>query len=132
MPRRPDPGDGGPPPAWRPVWPSARDAAWTMRPWDGHPGNRVVCVGSRAMRAWPDVEAVAANPDGVLRRLVIGRGGGVGGSRPAVREVADASLAQAVAPGTVTPGLAPNAQALHGMAVVVGRGRRLVEPPDRV
>jgi len=127
-----DPGDGGQPPAWLQVWPSARDAARTTRPWEGHPGDRVAFVVSREMRAWQAVEAVAANPEGVLRRLVIGRGGWFGRSRPEVREVADEDLAHAVAQGTFTQWLEHNAQALHGMAVVVGRGRRVVEPPDRV
>jgi len=137
LPRRPvhrrhDPGSGGTPPAWLPVVPNTRDAAWTTRPWDGHPGDRVAFVVSRERRAWQAVEAVAANPEGVLRRLVIGRGGWVGRSRPEVREVADASLAHAVAQDTFPPWLAHNAQALHGVSLVVGRGRRVVEPPDRV
>jgi hypothetical protein len=87
-----EPGYGGTPPAWLQVWPNTRDAAWTTRPWEGHAGDRVAFVVSSEMRAWPEVEAVAANPEGVLRRLVIGRGGWFGRSRPEVREVADEYL----------------------------------------
>jgi hypothetical protein len=109
-----DPGYGGQPPAWRQVLPSARDAAWTTRQWEGHPGDRVAFVVSSEMRAWQEVEALAANPEGVLRRLVIGSGGWFGRSRPEVREVADEYLANAVAQGTFTQWLAHNAQALNG------------------
>ena len=107
------------PPGGRCV-PSARDSAWTTRQWEGHPGDRVAFVVSSEMRAWQEVEAVAANPEGVLRRLVIGRGGWFGRSRPEVREVADESLAHAVAQGTFTQWLEHNAQALSRH---VGRGR---------
>jgi hypothetical protein len=126
------PGDGGQPPAWLQVVPRAGDSAWTTRQWEGHPGDGVVFVVSSEMRAWQDVEAVAANPEGVLRRLVIGSGGWFGRSRPEVREVADDSLAHAVAQGTFTQWLEHNAQALHGMSLMVGRGRSVVAQPDRV
>jgi hypothetical protein len=130
--RRHDPGYGGTPPAWLQVLPSARDSAWTTRPWEGHPGDRVAFVVSSDMRAWQAVEAVAANLEGVLRRLVIGRGGWFGRSRPEAREVADEYLATAVAQGAFTQWLEQNAQARNGMSVVVGRGRSVVEQPDRV
>ena len=112
--------------------PNARDSAWTTRQWDGHPGDRVAFVVSSEIRAWQEVVAVAANPEGDLRRLVIGSGGWFGRSRPEVREVADEYLAHAVAQGTFTQWLEQNAQVLHGMSVVVGRGRSVVEQPDRV
>jgi hypothetical protein len=127
-----DPRYGGKPPAWLQVLPRASDSAWTTLQWEGHPGDRVAFVVSSEMRAWQEVEAVAANPEGVLRRLVIGSGGWFGRSRPEVREVADEYLANAVAQGTFTQWLERNAQALHGMSVVVGRGRSVVEQPDRV
>jgi hypothetical protein len=127
-----DPGYGGQPPAWLQVLPSARDSAWTTLQWEGHPGDSVAFVVRSEMRAWQEVEAVAANPEGVLRRLVIGSGGWFGRSRPEVREVAYEYLANAVAQGTFTHWLEHNAQALHGMSLVVGRGRSVVEQPDRV
>jgi hypothetical protein len=91
-----------------------------------------VFVVSSEMRAWQEVAAVAANPEGVLRRLVIGSGGWFGRSRPEVREVADEYLAHAVAQGTFPQWLEQNAQARNGMSVVVGRGGSVVEQPDRV
>jgi hypothetical protein len=127
-----DPRYGGQPPAWLQVVPSARDSAWTTLQWEGNPGDRVAFVVRSEMRAWQEVEAVAANPEGALRRLVIGNGGWFGRSRPEVREVADDYLANAVAQGTFTQWLEHNAQALHGMSVVVGRGRSVFEQPDRV
>jgi hypothetical protein len=95
-----EPGDGGQPPAWPQVVPRARGSAWTTLQWEGHPGDRVVFVVRSEMRAWQEVAAVAANPEGVLRRLAIGRGGWFGRSRPEVRQVADEHLAHAVAQGT--------------------------------
>jgi hypothetical protein len=127
-----EPGDGSQPPAWPQLLPRARDSAWTTLQWEGHPGDRVVFVVSSEMRAWQEVAAVAANPEGVLRRLVIGSGGWFGRSRPEVREVADDYLAHAVAQGTFTPWLEQNAQARNGMSVVVGRGGSVYEQPDRV
>jgi hypothetical protein len=127
-----EPGYGGKPPAWLQVLPSARDSAWTTLQWEGNPGDSVAFVVRSEMRAWQEVVAVAANPEGVLRRLVIGSGGWFGRSRPEVREVADDYLANAVAQGTFTPWLEQNAQALNGMSLVVGRARSVFEQPDRV
>jgi hypothetical protein len=127
-----DPGYGGKPTAWLQVLPNTRDSAWTTRQWEGTPGDRVAFMVSSEMRAWQEVAAVAANPEGVLRRLVIGSGGWFGRSRPEVREVADDYLANAVTQGTFTHWLEQNAQALNGMSVVVGRGGSVVEQPDRV
>lgn len=127
-----DPRYGGKPLAWRQVMPNTRDSAWTTLQWEGHPGDRVAFVVSSEMRAWQEVEAVAANPEGVLRRLVIGNGGWFGRSRPEVREVAYDYLAHAVAQDTFTQWLEQNAKALNGMSVVVGRGGSFFEQPDRV
>jgi len=80
------------------------------------------------------VEAVAANPAGVLRRLVSGRGGWVGRSRPEAREVADESLAHAVAPGAFTQWLAHNCRDNGPDTFAIGvckpRGRE-AEPSDQ-
>jgi hypothetical protein len=127
-----EPGDGGKPPAWPQVLPRAMDSAWTTLQWEGHPGDRVVFVVSSEMRTWQEVAAVAANPEGASRRLVIGSGGWFRRSRPEVREVADDYLANAVARGTFPQWLEQNAQALNGISVAVGRGRSVVELPDRV
>jgi hypothetical protein len=66
----------------------------------GFSGDSVAFVVRSEMRAWQEVEAVAANAEGVLRRLVIGSGGWFGRSRPEVCEVAYDHLANAVAQGT--------------------------------
>jgi hypothetical protein len=127
-----DAGYGGKPPAWQQVLPSNRDSAWTTLQWEGNPGGSVAFVVRSEMRAWQEVEAVAENPEGVLRRLVIGGGGWFGRSRPEVREVTDDYLVNAVAQGTFTQWLERYAQTLHGMSLVVGRGRSVFEQPDRV
>ena len=127
-----DPGYGGRPPASLQVLPNTRDSAWTTLQWEGNPGDRVAFVVRSEMRGWQEVVAVATNSEGVLRRLVIGSGGWFGRSRPEVREVADDYLVNAAAQGTFTQWLEQNTQALHGMSVVVGRGRSVFEQPDRV
>jgi hypothetical protein len=127
-----DPGYGGTPPAWLQVLPNTRDSAWTTLQWEGNPGDSVAFVVRSEMRAWQEVVAVATNPDGVLRRLVIASGGWFGRSRPEVPEVADDYLAHAVAQDTFTHWLGQNAKALNGMSVVVGRGGSFFEHPDRV
>jgi hypothetical protein len=66
----------------------------------GFSGDSVAFVVRSEMRAWQEVEAVAANAEGVLRRLVIGSGRWFGRSRPEVCEVAYDHLANAVAQGT--------------------------------
>jgi hypothetical protein len=129
-----EPGYGGQPPAWLQVWPRARDAAWTTRPWEGHPGDSVALVVSSEMRAWQEVEAVAANPEGVLRRLVIGHGGWFGRSRPEVHEVTDESLTNDVAQGTFTQWLEHNCRdnGLDTFAIGVCKPRgREAEPGDQ-
>jgi hypothetical protein len=127
-----DPGYGGTPSAWLQVLSHARESIWTTLQWDGHPGDRVAFVVRSEMRAWQEVEAVAANSEGVLRQLVIGSGGWFGRSRPEVPEVANDYLAHAVAQDTFTQWLEQNTQARNGMSVVVGRGGSVVEQPDRV
>lgn len=127
-----DPGYGGQPPARLQVLPSTRDSAWTTLQWEGKPGDSVAFGIRSEIRAWQEVAAVAANPEGVLRRLVIGSSGWFGRSQHEVREVASDYIANAVAQGTFTPWLAQNAKTIDGMSVVVGRGRNVVTEPDRV
>ena len=127
-----DPRYGGKAPARLHVLPSTRDSAWTTLQWEGNPGDSVAFVIKSDIRAWQEVVTVAANPEGVLRRLAIGSPGWFERSRPEVREVAYDYLANAVAQGTFTPWLEQNAKAINGMSVVVGRGHSFVEHPDRV
>jgi hypothetical protein len=127
-----DPGYGGKAPARLHVLPNTRDSAWTTLQWEGSPGDSVAFVVRSEIRSWQEVVTVAANPEGVLRRLAIGSPAWFGRSRPEVREVAYDYLANAVAQGTFTPWLEQNAKAIDGMSVVVGRGRSVFEDPDRV
>ena len=127
-----DPSYGGKTPAALVVLPITRDSAWTTLQWEGNPGDSVAFVIKSEIRAWQEVVTVAANPEGVLRRLAIGSPGWFGRSRQEVREVAYDYLANAAAQGTFTPWLEQNAKAINGMSVVVGRGRSFFEHPDRV
>jgi hypothetical protein len=127
-----DTGYGGQPLARLQVLPSTRESAWTTLQWEGNPGDSVAFVIKSEIRAWPEVVAVATNPEGVLRRLAIGSPGWFGRSRHEVREVAYDYIANAVAQGTFTPWLEQNAKAIDGMSVVVGRGRSVFTEPDRV
>ena len=120
-----DPGYGGKAPARLHVLPSTRDSAWTTLQWEGNPGDSVAFVIKSDIRAWQEVVTVAANPEGVFRRLVIGSPGWFERSRPEVREVAYDYLANAVAQGTFTPWLEQNAKAINGMSVVVGTRSQL-------
>ena len=127
-----DPGYGGTPLAWLQVLPSARDSAWTTLQWEGHPGDRVAFVVSSEMRAWQEVVAVAANPEGVLRRLVIGVGDGsdAHGRRSARSRTSISPMPWRRAPSR--SGWSRTPRRCNGMSVVVGRGGSVVEHPDRV
>ncbi len=127
-----EPAYGGKTPDRLWVLPNTRDSAWTTLQWEGNPGDSVAFVVTSDIRAWQEVVTVAANPEGVLRRLTIGSPGWFARSRPEVREVSYDYLANAVAQGTFTPWLEQNTRAIEGMSVVVGRGRSAFEYPDRV
>ena len=94
-----DPGYGGDTPARLQALPSTRDSAWTTLQWEGNPGDSVAFVIKSEIRAWQEVVTVAANPEGVLRRLAIGSPGWFGRSRQEVGEVAYDYLANAVRRG---------------------------------
>jgi hypothetical protein len=84
------------------------------------------------IQAWPEVRAVAANAEGVLRRLSIGGPSLFGGGSRQVPEVAYDFLANAVERGTFTSWVDQHAKALNGMSLVVGRGRGGALSADRV
>ncbi len=67
-----DPGYGGQPLVLAAVLPATRNDAWTTLVWEGNPRDSVAFVVKTEMRNWQEVVAVAANPEGVLRRLSIG------------------------------------------------------------
>jgi hypothetical protein len=84
------------------------------------------------MVAWQEVRAVAANPEGALRRLSIGGPALFGRQWQQVPEVSYDYIANAVDRGTFTRWLAEKAKAINGMSVVVGQGRNAFYNPDRV
>jgi hypothetical protein len=127
-----DPGYGGKPPARLSVLPATQAQAWTTMVWEGDPADTVAFVVKTDMKAWPEVWALAANPEGVLRRLSIGGASFFGGPRPQVPEVSEDFIATAVGQGTFTRWLERNTPALNGMSIVVGRGRSRLNDPDRV
>ena len=117
-----DPGYGGKPPARLSVLPATGEQAWTTVVWEANPGDTVAFVVKNEIKAWPQVWAVAANPEGVLRRLSMGGTSLFSCQRPEVLEVSDEFIANAVRQGTFTRWLERNATVLNGMSVVVGRG----------
>jgi hypothetical protein len=130
-----DPGYGGKPPVRLSILPATGKQAWTTMVWEGDPGDTVAFTVKNEIKAWPQVWAVAANPEGVLRRLSMGTPSLFGRQRQEVLEVSDDFIANAVRQRTFTGWLARNAKALHGMAVVVGRGlstSTLANDSDRV
>ena len=126
------PGYGGKPPARLHVLPATQEQAWTSLVWEGDPGDGVAFLVKTDMKAWPEVWAVAANPEGGLRRLSLGAVSFFGRQRPEVPEVPDDFIRTAAEQGTFTRWLAQHAPALNGMSVVVGRGRSRLSDPDRV
>jgi hypothetical protein len=83
------------------------------------------------MYAWQQVEDVAANVNGTLRRLSIGGPGIFGGSRE-VPQVSQDLLANAVDRGTFPQWVAQHAKAVDGMSFVVGQGNNPSNDPDRL
>ena len=117
-----NPGYGGKPPARLSVIPATQAQAWTTMVWEGDPQDTVAFVVKNEIKAWPQVWAVAANPEGVLRRLSMGGTSLFSRQRPEVPEVSDDFIANAVRQGTFTTWVERNAKALNGMSVMVGRG----------
>jgi hypothetical protein len=127
-----DPAYGGKIPARLSVLPAARNQAWTTLVWAANPGDTVAFVVKSEMVAWQKVWAVAANPEGALRRLSIGGPALLGRPWQQVPEVWYDFLANAVDRGTFTRWVDQNAKALTGMSIVIGRGHNPFYNPDRV
>jgi len=66
-----DPGYGGKPVLAVPL-PTTKDDSWTTFVWQGDPGDTVAFMVKTEMRAWQEVQRVATNAAGTLRRLSIG------------------------------------------------------------
>jgi hypothetical protein len=84
------------------------------------------------MQAWPEVRAIAANPEGVLKRLSIGGPSLFGGGSQQVPEASYDFLLNTVDRGLFTGWVAQHAKVLNGMSIVVGRGRSGVVSADRI
>lgn len=123
---------GGKPPTGLAVFPVTREQAWTTLVWEGNPGDTVAFVVKSELKAWQEVVAVAANPEGVLRRLSIGGPSLFGRQRREVPEVSYDFLLDAADRGTFPGWLERNSTAIDGMSLVVGRGRNRIDDPDRV
>jgi Caspase domain/Bacterial SH3 domain len=127
-----DAGYGSSTPSRIAVVPMSAGKSWTTLVWEGQPGDRVAIVMKSESQAWPEVRAVAANPEGVLRRLTIGGPSLFGGGSRQVPDVSYDFIANAVERGTFTGWVTQHAQALNGMSLVVGRGRSAALSADRV
>jgi hypothetical protein len=127
-----DAGYGSSTPSRIAVVPMSTGKSWTTLVWEGQPGDRVAIVIKSEIQAWPEVRAVAANAEGVLRRLSIGGPSLFGGGSRQVPDVADDFLANAVERGTFTRWVDQHAKVLHGMSLVVGRGHGGALSADRV
>lgn len=126
------PGYGGGVPDRVSFLPATGNQSWTTAVWDGTPGERVAFVVRSDMAAWQEVWYIAANPDGVLRRLTLGGPGLFGGQPREVPTVSKDWIASAADRGTFVPWLQERAIAVGGMYFVVGRRNEVFTSGDRV
>jgi hypothetical protein len=126
-----DPAYGGTTPTNVSLLPATGHQDWSTYVFDANPGDTVVFVVRTDMAAWQQVEDVAADANGTLRRLSIGGPGIFGGSRE-VPQVSQDFLANAVDRGTFPQYVAQRAKAVDGMSFVVGQGDNPQYDPDRV
>ena len=114
------------------VVPGSREQAWTTLVWEGNPGDNVAFVVKTELKAWQEVVAVAANPEGVIRRLSIGGAALFARQRREVAEVSKDFILNAVDRGTFSDWLEQNSTPIAGMSLVIGRGRSTIDDTDRV
>jgi hypothetical protein len=126
-----DPAYGGTTPTRVSLLPATRYQDWSTYVFDANPGDTVTFVVRTDMAAWQQVENVAADVNGTLRRLSIGSPGIFGGSRE-VPQVSQDFLANAAERGTFPQYVAQHAKAVDGMSFVVGQGDGSENYPDRV
>jgi hypothetical protein len=127
-----DPAYGGTTPSRVSLLPATGHQDWTTYVFDANPGDTVVFVVRTDMFAWQQVEDVAADANGTLRRLSIGGPGIFGNSSREVPQVTQEFLANAVDRGTFPQWVAQHAKAVDGMSFVVGQGDNPQYDPDRV
>ena len=127
-----DPNYGGSIPSRLSVLPATKDQAWTTLVWDGNPSERMAFLVRSYMAAWQEVWDIAANPDGVLRRLSLGGPSLFGRQTREVPAVSVNFIANAVDQKTFVPWLQERAQSTGGMAFAVGRRNEFFTTVDRV
>jgi hypothetical protein len=127
-----DPAYGGTTPSRVSLLPATGHQDWTTYVFDANPGDTVAFVVRTDMFAWQQVEDVAADANGTLRRLSIGGPGIFGNSSREVPQVTQEFLANAVDRGTFPQWVAQHAKAVDGMSFVVGQGNNPQYDPDRV
>lgn len=127
-----DPNYGGSIPSRLSVLPATKEQAWTTLVWKGKPGERMAFLVRSYMAAWQEVWDIAANPEGVLRRLSLGGPGLFGGQTREVPTVSVNFIANAVDRKTFVPWLQERAKSIGGMAFAVGRRNEFFTSVDRV
>jgi hypothetical protein len=127
-----DPAYGGRVPERVAVLPTTKEQAWTTFVWDGEPGDTVTFVVKSIMSAWQEAWFIGANPEGTLRRLVLGNPSWFGNRSYEVPQVSYNFLANAIDQGSFPSWMAENAPSLHGMSIINGQGRDRYNYPDWV
>jgi hypothetical protein len=127
-----DPAYGGTVPGRASFLPATGKQSWTTVVWDGTPGERVAFVVKSDMVAWQEVYYIAANANGVLRRLTIGGPGLFGGQTREVPDVSKNFLATAADQRIFASWLQQNAKSVGGMSFVIGRRNEVFHSADRV
>lgn len=112
--------------------PATGNQSWTTVVWDGTPGERVAFVVRSDMAAWQEVWYIAANPNGILRRLTLGGPGLFGGHAREVPAISKDLIATFADRGTFVPWLQERAIPVGGMYFVVGRRNEVFTSADRV
>jgi hypothetical protein len=127
-----NPGYGGSVPDRVSFLPATRDQSWTTVVWNGTPGEHVAFEVRSDMAAWQEVREIAANPNGVLRRLTLGGPGLFGGRQREVPTTNKEAVATAADRGTFASWLQERAISVGGMYFVVGRRNAVFHSGDRV
>jgi hypothetical protein len=127
-----DPAYGGKIPDRVSVLPTTKEQAWTTIVWDAEPGDTIAFVVKSIMSAWQEAWFLGANPEGTLRRLVLGNPSWFGGRSYEVPQVSYGFLANAIDQGSFPSWMAENAKSLNGMSIANGQGRDRYNYPDWV
>jgi hypothetical protein len=127
-----DPAYGGKIPDRVSVLPTTKEQAWTTIVWDAEPGDTIAFVVKSIMSAWQEAWFLGANPEGTLRRLVLGNPSWFGGRSYEVPQVSYGFLANAIDQGSFPSWMAENAKSLNGMSIAIGQGQNRFLYADRV